>query len=302
MKLPDFFIVGAPKSGTTAMYTYLKEHPDIFMPQVKEPSFFNTDFYSPSFIRSKEKYISLFAEVQHESRIGEASPWYLYSKKAAAGIKEMCDCASIIIMLRNPVDMIYSLHSHYLYNGSEDIKDFQLALEAEAERKNGLNYPNSVIKKTTFIEKFFYREVGKYSEQIERYMGCFSKNNIYIIIFDEFKENPAKAYKELLQYLKLEDNFQPNFEVVNANKNVKSKRIQNILNYPPDTARLIGRSLIPSQVRHTLYKSIKAFNTRYQPRIQMDSELKRSLKAEFAPEVEKLSKLLNRDLSHWCKK
>lgn len=83
MRNPDFFIVGAPKSGTTAMYKYLKQHPDIFMPEVKEIHFFGTDLNSPWFIRDKEKYLSSFSNAKGEKRIGEASAWYLYSKNAA---------------------------------------------------------------------------------------------------------------------------------------------------------------------------------------------------------------------------
>jgi len=144
MRTPDFFIVGAPKCGTTAMSDYLRQHPEIYMPQRKEPHFFGSDLDAPYpyFIRDKEQYFSLFAEAKDEKRVGEASVWYLYSKRAAFEIKEFCPTASIIIMLRNPVDMIYSLHSQRLFTGNEDIPDFEEALEAEEDRKRGLRIPS----------------------------------------------------------------------------------------------------------------------------------------------------------------
>ncbi|NLF38083.1 sulfotransferase, partial [bacterium] len=105
MRLPDFFIVGAPKSGTTALHAYLGRHPSIFVPARKEPHFFGSDIVSPAFVRDRDAYLSLFAGATTEARVGEASIWYLYSKRAAREIKEFNPDARIIIMLRNPVDM-----------------------------------------------------------------------------------------------------------------------------------------------------------------------------------------------------
>lgn len=136
MKKPDFFIVGAAKCGTTAMYEYLKEHPEIFMPEdAKEPNYFGSDMNYKSSRLTEEQYLSLFSDAKNEKRIGEASVWYLYSKLAASEIKEFCPSARIIIMLRNPVDMLYSLHSELFYGADEDIEDFKTALNAEEVRK-----------------------------------------------------------------------------------------------------------------------------------------------------------------------
>ncbi len=114
------------------MYDYLKQHPEIFMPERKEPNFFGTDLgLSPYFIRDEKEYLSLFSGARNEKRVGEASVLYLFSKLAATEIKECNPAASIIIMLRNPVDMIHSLHSQYVYNGWEDIVEFEAALDSE---------------------------------------------------------------------------------------------------------------------------------------------------------------------------
>ena len=111
------------------------------MPELKEPHFFGRDLYSPRFIRDEERYLSLFYGAESHKRAGEASVYYLCSKRAAKEIKEFSPSACIIIMLRNPADMIYSLHSQRLYSGHENISDFEAALEAEEERKRGLRCP-----------------------------------------------------------------------------------------------------------------------------------------------------------------
>jgi len=299
MRKPDFFIVGAPKCGTTAMYYYLKQHPEIFMPQRKEPHFFGTDLEAPYpyFIREKREYLSLFSEAQDEKRVGEASVWYLYSKLAAAEIKEFCPSASIIIMLRNPVDMIYSLHSQRVYSGNEDITDFEAALDAEEERKQGLRIPKGV----NLVEGLFYREVAKYTPQVQRYLDVFGRENVHVIIFDDFKSDTPRIYRDTCQFLGVDPDFQPEFQVINLNKRIYSFTLHKFLQNPPRTIVSLSRRLVPRPLRHGLIRGLNRVNIRYAPRPRMDPELRRRLQAEFAPEVERLSKLLDRDLTYWCK-
>src|SRR5437667_5641216 len=105
IRLPNFFIVGAPRCGTTALYTYLRQHPDIFLPETKEPHYFNRDMNSGGAIRDHKEYLSLFAGAQGRARVGEASVYYLSSAYAAREISKVCPGAKIIVMLRNPVDV-----------------------------------------------------------------------------------------------------------------------------------------------------------------------------------------------------
>src|ERR1700687_4738832 len=186
MSKPDFFIVGAPKCGTTALYRCLEAHPQIFVPERKEIHHFGTDLYSPTYLRDSNEYLSLFGNAGDAKRIGEASVWYLFSKRAAVEIKDFCGRASIIIMLRNPVDMIYSLHSQHLYNGTEEIQDFAEALDAEEARKRGRRLPKNVPA----TERLFYREVARYTDQVDRYLKAFGDDNVKVIIYDDFKKEP----------------------------------------------------------------------------------------------------------------
>ena len=142
MRKPDFFIVGAPKCGTTAMQYYLSQHPDIFLPE-KEMDFFGNDLLFTHPRCTIEQYLAHFdtPEAKFRRRVGEKSVFYLYSKRAAYEIRDFAGAADIIIMLRNPVDMLYSLHSHMLRTGGEEIEDFRAALEDESIRKPGARLP-----------------------------------------------------------------------------------------------------------------------------------------------------------------
>lgn len=297
MRQPDFFIVGAPKCGTTAMYEYLKQHPEIFMPRIKELNFWGQDLTFRHGRIKKDEYFSLFHEVRNEKMVGEVCIWSLYSKSAPFEIKEFLPSAKIIIMLRNPVEMIYSMHSQFLFDGHEDIENFRDALEAEEDRKRGLRIP----KGCQLVEGLFYREVVKFSEQVKRYFDVFSRDNVHIIIFDDFKADTAGIYKNTLRFLGVDDSFDPEFKVINPNKVVRSKALREFLHDPSPMARKIGKYLIPKSLRQQIIKGLQRINTKHVPRPPMDPELRRQLQEEFKPEVEKLSELLGRDLTYWVK-
>jgi hypothetical protein len=297
MRKPDFFIVGAPKCGTTAIQDYLRLHPEIFMPEAKELHFFGSDLRFSYGRLSEKEYLSYFKHAKDEKRVGEASVWYLYSKKAACEIKEFNSSSKIIIMLRNPVDVLYSLHSRLLYNGSEDIVDFKAALEAEEDRKRGLRIPKTVI----VVDALYYRDTIRYTEQVRRYFDVFGRENVFVIIFEDFKDKTAEVYKETLSFLRVNEDFQPAFRIVNPNKRIRSKFLRNLLINPPQMAQSFAKVLLPHKLRRVLVEALWSYSTILEPRPPIDSVLRKSLQAEFASEVESLSDLLGRDLTHWTK-
>ncbi len=140
---PDFFIVGAPKCGTTAMTDYLGQHPEIGMCAQKETQHFATDLYPRFEIRSRhewltqDEYMKLFEGAQNRKRLGEASVWYLYSSAAPREINEFSPAADIIVMLRNPLQALPSLHSQFVFMGIEPVEDFERALDLDEERERG---------------------------------------------------------------------------------------------------------------------------------------------------------------------
>lgn len=266
---PDFFIVGAPKCGTTAMDHYLKQHPEIFLPNRKEPQFFGSDLHSPVFIRNWDKYLSLFEGVKDEKRVGETSVRSLHSEKAAMEIKGFQPGASIIAMLRNPVETIPSMHSQYLYTGNENIESLKEALEAEEERKRGKQIP----KIAPFVQGLFYKEAARYSQQIQRYFEAFGRENVHVIIFDDFKANPAAAYARALRFLGVDSDFRIDFQVINSNKRVRNTALRNLSKHPRQSTRKLVRALVPTSARHAMIRVLDRYNTRYETPQPVDQEI-----------------------------
>lgn len=300
MRRPDFFIVGGPRCGTSAMKDYLEKHPEIFMPPSRfEPNFFGADLPSAGFIRDELTYLSLFAGANNEKRVGEKSPMYLYSKQAASGIKRFLPSASIIIMLRNPVDMVYSLHSFCVYVERENLIDLKDALDSEEDRKRGLRLPDSPNLQDVW--RFLYRDRGKYAEQVQRYLDTFGRENVHVIIFDDFISDTAEAYRDTLEFLRVDPGFQPEFQKINTNRRALSRAFQNFLRNPPQPIRSFVKGVTPILWRHRVVDALDRLSSISTTRPPMDPELRRKLQEEFLPDVERLSKLLGRDLTHWCR-
>ena len=302
-KRPNFFIVGAPRCGTTAMYEYLRQHPEIFMPLRKEPHFFGSDLIiTPKFFdytQNMKEYLGLFAAAQNEKRLGEASPIYLVSRVAAAEIKEFSADAKIIIMLRNPVDMMHSLHAHVVYEGGENIDDFESALDAEEDRKRGLRIP----KGNGLADSLFYRHVAKYSEQVGRYFQVFGRENVHIIIYDDLRDDTAGVYRETLRFLGVNPDFQPPLNVIYRNIRARSRVLRYLWGHRPVLLQrlLLGRggtSLLPFSPSNIL----KRIYGRTEARPPLAIDLRRRLQWEFKGEVEQLGNLLGRDLTHWSER
>ena len=291
---PDFFVVGAPKCGTTSLYGYLGAHPEIFMSLKKELHYFGSDLQRwrrPT----KSQYLSLFAKAKAEKRVGEASVFYLYSKRAAAEIKEFCPNASIIIMLRNPVDMLHAMYSQSRYSMEEDLEDFEAALEAEEDRKQGLRIPRGARS----VNNLLYRDLGRYAGQVRRYFDAFGRKNVHVIVYDDLMDDVASVYRETLRFLGVDEAFVPCFEVRNPNKVVRNPALQSILRSRHSPLVRIARLIVPLRFRVKVVRAVKGIYTSYVPRPPMDPELRLRLQAELAPEVERLSELLGRDLTHW---
>ena len=292
-KKPDFFIVGAPKCGTTAMNDYLSKHPEIFIPDIKEVHFFGRDLdITKGALRDEGAYLGLFAGAKGEKRLGEASVWYLYSKTAAQEIYDFNPDAKIVIMLRNPAEMLYSQHSQFLYNGNEDLESFRDALAAEPDRKAGRRIPKSAH----LVDGLFYSETVRYAEQIERYFERFGRENVHIILYDDFRADLPGTYRKLLRFLDVREDFTPEFAVVNPNKRARSALLRSFVQEPPESIKRLSRVFFPRSLRQRVMKGLDRANVRYETRAPLDPELKGELERRFAPEVERLEQLLNRDL------
>lgn len=296
-RLPDFFIVGAFKSGTTAMYDYLRPHPQVFMPFHKEPLFFGDDLTRRYGRMSRDQYLALFRDAAPDQRVGEASAWYLYSGSAAREIKEASPAAQIVVMLRNPVDVMYAEHSQLLFNVEEDLGDFGEALEAEAARRRGERMPPGPLRPETL----YYRESVRFAEQLERYFEVFGRDRVHVIVYDDFRDDTPGTYRALLEFLGVDPSFAPSFEVSNPNKRVRWPLLQRLTYQPPGPLLRLVPMLRRFPLVHRLRDRVLRLNSSPAPRKKMDGELRRRLQEEMRPEIERLGELIGRDLSAWSR-
>jgi hypothetical protein len=295
VKRPDTFIVGTFKAGTSTMWRELNQHPQVFMSEVKEPMYFGQDLSSRYRRMTEDEYLALFKDAGDEQRAGEASPWYLYSTSSAREIRDFSPDARIIVMLRNPVDVMYSQHSQLVFNLREDLTDFGEALAAEKDRAEGRRIPADALRP----EALLYRHSVRFPDQVARYLDCFGRDRVHFIVFEDLASDPSGVYRGVLEFLDVDPSFTINHSVENANKTPKSKLMQRLMFAPPRPLRGVYGRLRTMPAMHRLRDRLAKSNVEAVKRQPMDPELRRQLTAEFKPQVEELSQLIGRDLSAW---
>ena len=284
--IPDFFIVGAPRCGTTALYTYLRDHPDIFMSQIKEPNFFADYLGKYRRVRTLPEYLDCFTGVEGAKRIGEASVSYLASHTSAKVIREFSPLSSIIIMLRNPVDVMYSMYYLRRFSNLEDQPSFRAALDADARGRK--------------VRELTYRERVRFATQVERYITVFGREKIHFIVYDDFKIDTKKVFQNTLRFLGVCSNSKEDFPRINGNRSARSRFLWRLVRHPPVALRRIILPLTSPRFRSAVGGRLLQLNTIEDPRPPMQFELENRLRKEFAPEIYRLSTLLDRDLTSWC--
>jgi hypothetical protein len=283
------------------MVEYMSTHPEIYM-AAKEMHFFGQDlhFGSRFYRRDLAAYLAEFANWNGRGRAGEASVWYLFSKAAASEIKQLNPDSSIIIMLRDPVEMIHSLYHQFCCDANEHLATFEEALAAENDRRSG----RRLCRGAYFPQGLVYRDVGRYSSQVRRYFEVFGRERVRVIIYDDFASDVAASYRETLRFLDVDPSQLPAyFSVVNGSKSVRSHLLRSIVTDPLIRSLAISISRRMGRTMFTALRSIETrigrMNTRPEKRPTLAPELRAKLKKEFAPDVERLSELLGRDLTYW---
>jgi hypothetical protein len=230
--------------------------------------------------------------------------WYLWSRHAPREIHDYNPTARIIAVLRNPLDVLPSLHSQYLYDAVEDIDDLAEALAAERERRLGRRVPSH---NGPVPWRLFYRDVVRFHEQVDRYVAMFGRDRVRVVLFDDLVGNPELTYREVLAFLDVDTTFAPSFRVVNPNKRVRSRTLQHAvwsLGNPSSGVRRVGTRLIPvHRVRSTLLQrsvpALQRINTAVGARSPVEPSLRAALAAELAPDIDRLGAMLGRDLRCW---
>lgn len=287
MVKPNFFIIGAPKCGTTAMSEYLRSHPDVFFSNPKEPHYFSNDLVTKYRVSSESEYLSLFSGASGKKVIGEGSVHYLQSKTALRKIMEFNPSARFVAMVRNPVDLAYSWHSEARYTEGETVKNFMEAWRLQPDRIAGNGIPSG-CKDSRLLH---YSEVASVGDQLCRAIETVGRDRIKIIIFDDFIHDSRVVYRDVLDFLGLDDDGRDSFPVINDSKIVKSEKMMRLGHFVARTKKRFG---ITSGTG-----LLEFLNVSKKKREALPVDFRRELVAHFLPQVEKVEALLGRQLPAW---
>jgi hypothetical protein len=290
---PNFFIIGAPKAGTSALHEYLSTHPNIFMTELKEPHHYSTDLPGRG-VFDRDEYLAMFARAQPQHLVrGESSVYYMYSQVALPRILETYPEAQFVAMLRNPIELVSSLHAQLLLNLNENVADFATAWRLQEERAAGRRLPPECME-PTYVQ---YAQVAKLGQQLERALAVAGRERVYTILFDDFRRNPAQVYAGVLEFLGLPHDGRTAFPQVNARTALRSTFFRRLLNERriPACCKRWARKV----GLHRVHDMLKSWNEVRIARTKLDPGFQQELIATFRDDVLLLSELLKRDLSYW---
>lgn len=309
MTMPNFFIIGVQKAGTTSLYHYLNQHPQVYMSSVKEPMFFSRKldprgevvtekFEGPHRQRgakfsSIEEYQALFRGVKDEETVGEASPLYIYAPGTAERIKEYAPEAKVIALLRNPADRAYSSFLHARRIGVEPLTDFTQALREEEERVRG-----------NWAYVFHHHTRGFYYPQLKPYYDLFGRDRVGVWLYEDLRDDPAGVTQAVFRFLGVDDSFLPNTSSRHNPAGVPGgaaartavKAIDAIASAFLETFTSTSRIYpILSKIRQRVQGQILTKPSRIDPKVRSE------LLETYREDILKLEELIERDLSLWLK-
>jgi hypothetical protein len=302
-RVPDFFIVGHEKCGTTALYTVLRRHPQVYMPDFKEPRFFSPEVRvgeperdDQPFTDTLDAYLALFADARPEQRVGEASPQYLRSPTAARSIAELQPDARIIAILREPASFLRSFHIQCLQAGRETQRDLRKALELEGARRQGRHLPRGQTSPAWLL----YSEHVRYVEQLRRFHAEFPAEHVLVLIYDDYRRDNDATLRTVQRFLDVDETtpIEP-VQTMQTQSTVRFTHLHplsrslRLARHRPEQAGALARAataFAPKSLR-VLWRRL-FFTQAPAP----DERLMLELRRRFKPEVQALSDYLGRDL------
>ena len=305
MTLPNFLILGAPKCGTTSLYSYVAQHPDVFMCFPKEPTFFghegdrglfngpgdNNEIYRTRVVTSFEAYTKLFNAVTTQKAIGEASTFYLYLPKAPQTIKKYIPRAQMFGVLRNPADRAYSNYLHLARQLRETLS-FTEALREEPHRI-----------RNNFFELWHYKSMGFYYDQVKRYYEMFGQQQVHIYLHEDLQKNMLSVVQEIFGILELDPSFVPNmskkWNVGYMPKSPLREKVYYKLKHATKFCAKHAPWRLRSPIERTMEFIAHLERPVHVPRPPMPEDVRAALLEEYREDILKLQDLLRRDLSHW---
>lgn len=301
MTVPNFIIIGAAKSGTTALYHYLEQHPQIYMSPKKETNFFALEaekLYFPDAPQVKRTqkpidnitaYCDLFRGVADETAVGEASPWYLYHPGVPERIQHYLPDAKLIAILRNPVERAYSHFLNSVRDGAEPFTDFAQALQEEEVRVHNNLEPL----------RWHYQQMGFYYVQVKRYFETFDRNQIRIYLYDDLKDGPTGLLQDIFQYLAVDDTFAPNMSTrFNMSGFPKSQALHTFLK-KKHPIKSVLKPFLPKELRLQITSNLQ--NRNLEKPAPLSLEMRQRLVELYREDILKLQDLIQRDLAKWLK-
>jgi len=298
---PNLFIIGAPKCGTTSLYEYLKGHPQVYMSAAKEPGYFAPDnlargSHNLRYGTDEERYLALFDQAGQAKHVGEASVGYIYSAQAPQLIHEWDPGARIIVMFRDPLKMIPSLHNQRLAEGREHQDSFRAAIEREIAR-HGRTPPRDDEPPAPGS----YRDRALFSRYLPSWLDKFGREQVLVILLEDLEREPAAVFRRVLEFLNVDPDWQPEaFRVHNVRHQPRSRVVAGLLKAGPPQwfvwtllPRIVGDANTRRLVRAFRHSPL---NRKQAPRNEIDPELRRQLEEYFEADVARLSDILGRDL------
>jgi hypothetical protein len=303
-RAPDFFIVGQPKCGTTALYEMLRSHPQIFMPACKEPWFFAPELHVRTPPRPEgtpqtlDQYLSLFEPAHPDQRVGEASAQYLWSRTAASAIAEVQPAARIVAILREPARFLRSLHLQFLQTYVETESDLRRALELEDERRRG----SSIPRRTYWPQALLYSDHVRYVEQLRRYRDAFGDERMLVLVYDDFKRDNEATVRAVLRFLEVDDTAPIEPSKANPTVRARSQRLHELVHAVgvgtgpvSRTVKAGVKAVTPGGPRRRAYYATQHRMVFAEPP-PPDERLMSELRVRFKQEVVALAQYLDRDL------
>ena len=301
--IPNFLIIGAAKSGTTALYQHLRQHPEIYMTPIKETNFFafegeKVEFtgikqnesslsYQKEIITEPHNYAKQFEEVTEEKAIGESCPSYLYISKAAQRIYSYNPDIRLIVILRDPVERAYSNFLHHVRDRNEQTEDFLSAVEAEPKR----------IEENWWWG-FHYVQVGLYFKQIRRFLELFGRDRMRIYLYEDYLGNPKYVLDNILNFLEVDNRYDFDLTTKHNATGVPTNRLLDKIIYESNPLKTAYQKLFPfTNIRQKITSRITNLNSLKKP--PLSSEVRNKLLPLFYEDILKLQDLIERDLSLW---
>jgi hypothetical protein len=306
---PNLFLVGAPKCGTTSLYEYLRVHPEIFFPhdasmepsagspgywRCKEPAFFCTDLDLPVdlSIKDEQQYLGLYLGAGDHKWRGDASAFYLYSSVAAERIKAFCPDARILVTLRPPIEQMRSWHNDFVHGPREDVMDFHEAIRLSEPRRRGIGLPPKGV--AGWMDYF---GIAQYSTQVERYLHLFGPEHVKVVLLEDLAARPAETYRSILGFLDVDMDFAPEFHIHNGRP--ADGKLEGTLYriHAVPGIRQLSNLIVPYRVRRRVVEKVRSLHSHEHAKRADPRDA--ALRERCRPDIERLAKLIDRNLSHW---